>query len=454
MTITGKVFSTLGSPVSLVPLALKDCANGAGMTAASSVTSKDEGADRFIDEFGTEAIWLGGIPLFKKISDNTLFKAAKLDPKYDIRNFKNQDIFQKTIEWAPSEKIKNDIKKIGENKKTFKNLNIAKFLLSTVLTLGTYNLMTDLKQKYTHGKIKKKLIKQQEEQSISLMNNKGETSDKIKDLNFQNLSALRNKKTDKNGEQSNNPNFTGIADFMLNPVKNMYVLDAGITTERLIKSRSPQELTGYTLKEGGFLFFMYYLGQKVQSHFEKTADKKHNKSIALDSKVIEDNNFKRMFSDKSIERNLKDFSKIKTDTELYDFINKNPDNAVISAAKQSDIISTYKKPKKPYQIFKKAEDTGKIDTRKYINLDKVREVHSNISRLYNQYKTSNQSSDEFFKDVRKLKRGSVMKNIGSTVFALGFVLPSIMLADRLLRSGNKEFAVEKKIKEQLEREKM
>ena len=72
-----------------------------------------------------------------------------------------------------------------------------------------------------------------------------------------------------------------------------------------------------------------------------------------------------------------------------------------------------------------------------------------MSKLYNQFNESGQTVDEFFKGVRKLKRGSVMKNIGSTIFALGVVLPSIMLADRLLKPDNKEFAVEKAIKSQL-----
>lgn len=454
MTITAKIFSTLGNSQSLVPLAIKDCANGMGMTAASSVTSKDEGTDRFIDEFGSEAIWLGGIPLFKKLTDKTLFKIAKLDANYDVRNLKNKDIFEKTKEYAPTEEIKNGIKNIAKHEKTFKNLNVAKFIISTGLALGTYNLMTDLKQKYTNNKIKKKLLKQQEENSIALMsNNYLNISNDKKDLNFQNLSKLRSKKADNSGNSQGNVNFTGLYDVMLDPVKNMCVLDVGITSERLAKSRSPQEFAGYAIKEAGFLFFIYYMGQKVQSHFEKVADKKHNKSIALDARVLENEKFKEAFANKSIESSLNSFPKNATDIQLYEFLHRTPENMVVDAAKQSDIIETYKKPKKWYQIFKKPEDTGKIDTRKYIDLQKVRDTHSNMSRLYKQFNESGQTVDEFFHDVRKLKRGSIMKNIGSTILALGVVLPGIMLADRLLKPDNKEFAVEKELKEQIAKEK-
>lgn len=450
MVIAAKIFSVLGNSQSLVPLAVKDTVNCAGMTAASSITSKDEGRDRLIDEVGTEAIWLGGIPLSKKIVDNTLFKVARLDAKYDVRNLNNKDIFEKTKEYAPTEKIQKSIEKIEKNQKTFKNLNVAKFVAATLMALGMYNVMTDMKQKYTHNRIKTKLLKQQEKESIEKMSQNNAVSDSVKDLNFQNVSKIRNENKNNSGKS---PSFNGIYGVMLDPVKNMMVLDGGITTERLGKSRSPQEFMGYAIKEGGFLFFMYVLGQKIQNHFEKVADTKHNKNIGLDARVLENEAFKESFANKSIEQSLKAFDSSKSDLELYEFLHKNPENMVVDVAKQSDIIQTYKEPKKWYQIFTKPKDTGKIDTRKYIDLNEVRNTHKNMSKLYQQFNESGQTVDEFFKGVRKLKRGSVIKNMASTVLALGIILPGIMLADRLLKPNNKEFAVEKEIKAMLEKEK-
>lgn len=455
MAIVGKIFSTLGNSQSLVPLAIKDCANGAGATAASAVTSKDEAKDRFMDEFGSEAIWLGGIPLFKTLTDKTLFQALKFDSKYDVRNLANKDIYKKTLEYAPTKEIKQNIERIGNNTKTFKNLNIAKFIVSTSLALGSYNLLTNLKQKYTENRIRTKLLKEREKQSkLKMATNENLLANE--DKNFENLAKIRNHENDKKGDDKTS--FKGLQSFMLDPVKNMFVMDAGITSQRILKSRSPQECIGYTIKESGFLFFMYVLGEKVQQHFENVADKKHNKSIALDSKVLENDNFKESFKNGTIVDDLKNFADAdKGDGSLYDFIKSETDkgitkehkNGVIDVATQSDIVQTYKKPKKWYQIFKKAEDTQMLDTRKYIDLKKVRETHSNISKLYNQFEQSGQTIDEFFNGVRKLKRGSIIKNMGSTILALGLVLPSIMLADRLCRGNNKEFAVEKRIKNEL-----
>jgi len=53
------IYSRLGSDSSLLPLAIKDIANSTGLTAGYYITGKDvESKDRFIDEFGTQAIWL------------------------------------------------------------------------------------------------------------------------------------------------------------------------------------------------------------------------------------------------------------------------------------------------------------------------------------------------------------------------------------------------------------
>ena len=68
MSINGYIYSKLSNNSSLVPLAVKDIANSCGLTAASYIAGDTvEGKDRFIDEFGTQAIWLWGIPAYKML---------------------------------------------------------------------------------------------------------------------------------------------------------------------------------------------------------------------------------------------------------------------------------------------------------------------------------------------------------------------------------------------------
>ena len=422
MINAAKIYSTLGNPNSLVPLGVKDVSSCLGMTAGSYATGKEEGFDRFIDEFGTEALWLGGIPAFKWLFDKTVFKSFGLDSKIDPRNLKNMDLFEKIKEHAPNEDVKKNLEKAETNKRLFKNLAATKFVVSTVMAALTYVGMTRLKQYYTEQKIRKNLIK--------------EYNDSQK--------AKNDQPTDNN---ASNPSFKGIGkvveEFAFSPVKNMYIMDGFITTERLSDARSSQEFVGYAIKEGSCLCFLYYAGGKIQEWMEKNANQKYNKSITLDSRVLEDDSFKQSFVDGSIEKSIKEFENANSsDINLYEFLHKNPDNKIVQIAKQSDVISTYK-------------NTNKIDTRAFIDLKEVENVNKQVSELYGQYKSSlakGESYDSFFNGVRKLKRKSIINSLGACILALGVVTPAIMLIKRLTDKSGSEFQTKKDIKEKLIKE--
>ena len=105
-------------------------------------------------------------------------------------------------------------------------------------------------------------------------------------------------------------------------------------------------------------------------------------------------------------------------------------------AKKSDVITLLK-------------NSDKVDTRKYIDLDALRGVNSKIEKLLSQFENSGQSVDDFFKSLRKLKRSSVLINIGSCIAALGIIAPSIMLAMRKF-GNNSEYQVKKDVEAKLQ----
>ncbi|MCQ2754416.1 MAG: hypothetical protein MJ231_05130 [bacterium] len=429
-----KIYSTLGNPSSLIPLAVKDLSSAAGMTAGSFVTGKEEGHDRLIDELGTEVIWLFGIPAFKKLFDLVVFKAFGLDSKFDARNFKDKAVLEKVKEFAPDETVKKEIENIINKKKLFKHTTSAKFFVSTGLAITSYVLLTAFKQKYTDKKIRENLIKEYNEKKAS-----------------------ENENCDTKNPSS--PSFKGgkgiekaIEYFAFDPVRNMWILDGSITYERLKNSRNPQEFAGYAIKEGSLLFFMYYLGGKIQQLMENRANKKFNKSIGLDARVLEDDLLKKSFEDGSIAKCLKQFADIKpaqsgaetakNSVELYEFLHKNPENMIVKVAKKSDIIKLYK-------------DTEKIDTRKFIDLKEVEGINDKISKLYEQYKEAlkkGETTEQFFKGVKKLKRGSIKMNIFSSIFALGVLTPALMLLKRFTKNDDTEFETKKRIREELIKE--
>ena len=417
-----KIYSTLGNPDSLVPLCVKDVSSSVGMTTGSYITGKEEGFDRFIDEFGTEALWLGGIPGLRWIFDKTAFKACGLDAKIDPRNLKDMELYKKIKEYAPDEKIKNSLEKAEKNKKLFKNLAASKFVFSTLVAAGAYIGLTKLKQHYTHKKIRENLIKEYNE------------------------SKEQNKKPDNN-HTAQSPSFKGIGklveEFAFSPVKNMYIMDGFITTERLTDARNAQEFAGYAIKEGSTLFFLYYAGKKIQQMFEKTAQKKHNKSITLDSRVLEGNRLKEIFDNGQVVKSIEEFNAANTSKiNLYEFLHKNPDNEIVKIAKQSDAIKLLK-------------NSDKIDTRAFIDLEEIKGINNKVTELYGQYKdalSKGETSEKFFKGLRRLKRQSIIGNIGACILALGVITPGIMLLKRLTDKSGKEFQTKREIKEQLIRE--
>ena len=424
MVNVAAIYSTLGNPNSLIPLLVKDTAATTGMTKGSLITGKEEGQDRLIDEVGTEIIWLCAIPAFKWLFDKTIFKAYNLDAEFDVRNLKNKDIFEKTKEFAPSENVKKNLEKIATKQGLFKNLALYKFFFSTGMAIVSYIGLTRAKQAYTENKIKKNLIAE-----------------------FNAKKAKEEKDNKKNSTQNNGElAFKGLGDFVkyfaFSPVRNMWILDGAITTERLADSRSPQEFVGYGIKEASTLCFMYYAGGKIQDYMEKRAIKKYNRTIGLDARVIESGKLQKSFEDGSVKKDIEAFRAVidsKKDVELYEFLHKNPENEIVKAAKESNIIKTF-------------GNTGKIDTRKFIDLEDIKSVYKNVDTLYNQYTEAMQkgsSSDNFFKQVKKLKRNSIVTNILTCILALGVVTPAIMLAKRFSAKDDAEFQTKKEIRKQL-----
>ena len=253
---------------------------------------------------------------------------------------------------------------------------------------------------------------------------------------------------------------------MFDPVKNMMILDATITGERLTHARNTQDLMGYTIKEGSFWLFMYFANDIIRKALEKSADKK-GKSIDLDARVLENEEFKTAFKDGKIQKAIEEFENIekatpgaKDDAALYKYLVTNEDNLIVKVAKTSDQIKVYGGEKPWYKrigdTFKLDNDTknlktGKVDTREYIDLDSIRDLKDKVKKLYGQSSNAKEGLEEFFNAVKKSKRASVWVNMGACIGALGVLAPGIMLLSR--RSGNNtEYQVKKDIEERLKRE--
>lgn len=434
------IYSKLGNSNSLVPMAIKDIANSVGLTAGSYITGDElEGKDRFLDEFGTQAIWLFGIPAYKKLLDFTLYKALKIDPNFDVRNFskKRKKLINKTINYADSS-IKESIINATKNPKFSKNLAMGKFVVSTALTILSYAGLTKYRHLQTKKAAQKEILKEMQ------LENK-DNKDKFLYTKPANKAAFNGLHQNKTQDQ---PAFTGgISEFMYNPVKNLMILDGSITAERLAESRNKQELVGYAIKEGSFWAFMYFASKPIQKFLENRAEKNTKKPVAidLDARVIESEDLAKAFKDGSLAKSSEKVLKLNSYSNMLDYIHNNPDDFVVKMAKMSDIIPT----------LKKATQADDVDYRQFIDYDEFQGVASKLKKLsqkFENYKATDvkdKSIEAFLKNVKKAKRSSIILNIGACIGALGVLAPALMVAMRKFDKNNEGFQVKEDLKQEM-----
>lgn len=441
--ITSRIISTLGSSSTLAPIVVKDGVVSASLTSYSyKAGGKVEGIDRATDEFGTEAIWIGGIPFFKKLIDITAYKFAKLNPGVDIRIVRDKDY----AAWAKNNAkglMSNDkkqtvlsaIEKSLEKVSKTKSLYLAKVLAATALTLISYFALTKTRQKMTKERVQKEINGNQQPQL---------TQEQLK-ANQEFLAKEANKNVAFNSVfkpfVQKQPSFKGIgqsiADGVLfNPVHNMKLIDAGITTERLAQSRNKTELAEYSIKEGFFLFFIYGSGYFIQKGFDKIAEKVFKKPIHLDIHALNSSELKdALHADKVIADIGKMPKKEAKLTEVLDFIINNPENIVVKTAKKSGVISTIK-------------DSADVDTSKFISRKEFEAVAENLGKIDNYFKKSKEPIEKFLKKTKGLKVASVLSNLAICCFVLGFIVPEVMYKYREAKTGTKKFHVAEDIKKQ------
>lgn len=467
---TSKIYSRIANKDSLIPMGIKDTANSLGLTAGSYITGQEaESHDRFIDEFGTQAIWLLGIPAYKKIMDWVMFKPFGYDAGVDARILQDQEVFELAKKYAAKhdetfknnknvKKLTQSLEKVASNQKMFKRLTFGKFVASTTLTILSYGGLTKFRHKYREEKIKKEFL---EKQNKKVLSSRPQNNKKITFDGFVQNTAKKDKTA-----------FTGgISDFMFSPVKNMMFVDGAITGERLRTSKNKQEFFQFCIKEGFFWFFMYFASQHIKNMLEKHSFTKHNLPIDMDSRALGSEELKKALLNNKIMDSIYEFpvSEKPSNAEVYKFVNETPDNLVVQMAKKSGIIETVKEKT---GLFSKPKDTGSIDNRKYIDTNDVIGVKNKLKILYEKgqefisneaqkagksieqltEKDKTQMLEQYLEKVKKANGKAALKSIGACIGVLGVLMPSIIVAWRFLDKNNHGYKVREDIENKLKAE--
>ncbi len=440
--IVSKVASALGNPTALSPLFVKDFGTNIGAGAfAYNAGGKVEAKDRLLDEFGTMALWLGGIPFFKKVIDLTLFKAKKIDSNIDIRVLRDESHKKVAMKYA-DESVKPALENANKNIGTLKKLVATRFGVATGATIAAYLGLTYLRHKMTektvtdefHQKMKSKkfgqeLIKKQSSLAFKSFNKSGAPKEQNPQIAF------------KGGQSAITRTLEG---FMFNPAQNTMIIDGVITGGRVGTARDKEEKLFFIGKEAGVLFFMYAAGQLIQKGLEKASEKFLKLPIGLNPIALDSKELKAtMQSPKKLAKQLNAFKELKSQEQILEFLHKNPDNIITKMAKKVGVIATHK-------------NSDKIDVRHFIQVeekngfmatDSIKKIASDIEKLSTAAK--GKDIQKFVNSARNAKVASIAMSIGACVVSLGVLLPYSLYKMRENRTGKQDFTVANTIEQKL-----
>jgi len=464
--LTPSILSNLDSSSSLLPLVVKDGANTTGRTIMAKETGGEhEGREKFIEEAGTAVLWLGGIPLSRKIFDKTIFKAAGLNPDISIKKIINKGSQQLSGE---------ELKKLSPNAsialtaeqlvKKYKHLHAAKFLVSTLVPFA---LLTAVLPKLNQ-QLSRKIILNRAEKEKELKSNPDnlrEKSAKLLDSTEINVSFksqnLKKLEEDFHKNTTSPINFAGnktvgfsgvetiigkagrglfgaVAGAEANPVDNMLLLDLGISGNRVaFVPRNNQERAEYALKEGGILFFFFFAQKMLKKGFDALSNK-FKVPVDLDFKTLSSEGFKNKMNEihkAPTKENLTQLTQFtqgtageKLEENAFKFIGQNHKNnkfLTLQTAKELDIIKTTK--------------SGELNPAKYIEIKDIEKLSKNIGKFTTAMLDSGLKPEEFINKTKKMKTGFLAANLAICTVALGYVLPKIQYIFREKVYGSKEF---------------
>ena len=407
---------------SLTAMVIKDwIGDGATVYTYKKNGGKDDAREKTIEEFGTGAIWLFGIPLIKKIIEKTAYPLLKLDANFDPRVLDNAKFNQlkqlasgKEKELFNSLNEKNPIIKSLTNAQMYKGMGVAKFAIATILSGIALTKIIKYKQKTTTDRIAK--------------------DKKSKQQNFTSASALVQNSVNKNktfesftsSKKTYQPSFTGafnVAEFMYNPIKNTMILDGVIAGTRLKEARK-EERFEVLFKELCQVGFIYGLAKPIQLGFEKIGEKLKT-PIKLDPKTL--------FMD-NLDEN------IKASKESIESLKNSKD--IIADLAKMDVKSPIMQLLANEGVINLTKDNSALSFLKPIDENDVKKALSNIENMG--------KNIENLKGSKTFKVFAVVANVLIAAGIMGVIQPKVnILLRKLMYGTNENPAIAKQEKEAL-----
>lgn len=402
MAITN-IISAIGNNSTIYPLLVRDCfieapskiliARKENMKESREIAN-DATRERFIDEYVTSAIWLGGIPATEAIMDKfitkkgynpnvnlNLFKADNARSKkfqgieYNIKKFGS--MAQKDVQEAVA-----DLLKVKNNKPIFEKLLTKKFAAATIIpTVIMGFILPPLNFALTR---------------------------KLRERKAQNISqpALQNQRPTMKEFTGNKPSFTGnltstIAN--LRTVDKMAISDGGLTVGRVSTSRNKEEAYMNAFRMTGSIILNFVTPAYIAKGLDKLAKNLFKVNVDLDPLILGNKELTEAIKNGTVEIPKSGNAKV-----LFDFIDSNPNSFFSQSAQKMGKI-TYLK-------------SGIRDPRKFVDLKDLRKFRNEFATFINQAANSG-NIERFANKAKGVKCFNILANIGISSFLLAVALP-------------------------------
>ncbi len=472
MSIVTNVFSALGNNSSLYPIIFKDSVDNTGRVMMAYKEGSKGGKhygmhdarERFIEENTTSLVWLGGIPgiklLYDRLVTNKLYNFAnfkelgstfdkegkrvlsntdlKLLSKGGVQNLK--DNVDGIREAAQNNQVLNKLvkeaDKILENPTKFQKTQVGKILVSTIVPLVTVGfLLPRFIQKTT------KKIYGQEQKAAQQKKQAAQASNFIKG-NPPVFSAIMDQPAANKKVSFGNKLGNAIIGIFNNNVSNQVILDAGISSGRVITGVNKADKIEKGIKEAGVVFFIYLGGKVIANALEKVG-KAIGLPISLDSQILEDKNFQNKILD--IAKASTPEQKATLTNELLNFAGNDEksilsfiDNQVVKGVKDNTFSNTTLKAAQKLGVVDLVE--GVKNPLKFIDTKKIKELNESIGEFATTAlkKESVADVEKFLKKALNAKRAGIALNLIICSVSTAFILPKLqyMFREKYTNSTN------------------
>lgn len=426
MTITS-IISAIGNNNSIYPLIVRDCCIEAPSKILiarkenkkeSVEIANDATREKFIDEYATSAIWLGGIPTVEFLADKyiskngfsplvnlKLFKADKNPAdrlvqgiEYNINKFKN--IKSKDVQDAVA-----DLVKIKNNKSGYEKLLSQKFLAATIIpTIIMGFVLPPLNFALT-----KKLRKNKAENQQNFQKN-------TKNIDFTSaqIDYFRKSMPKKEVAFTGNNFVSTIAN--LRTVDKMAISDGGLTVGRVSTSRNKDEAYVNAFRMIGSMILNFVTPVYIAKALDKFANKTFGINVNLDPLILNNKDFIS-----EIKENKVELPKSTSAKDLLDFIDNKPEALFSKFAQQMKKV-TYL-------------ESGYRDPRKFVDIDDLAKFRTEFENFVKSAQKS-KNIENFAKNAKFAKCFNILANVGISSFLLAGVLPKLQYGFNKLVTGS------------------